>query len=177
MTEFKGQTSVIIQAPVEKVYAYLVDFRRHPEWAQNLTRVTQLSSGPIGIGTLFKTEEGPPPVPSGTKLKMMFHFIRGLISGAKPFSEAKITALEPNHRIAWQAGIPKGEGFFNFAAWEFVLEPNHTSTHVIQRFHWKPQNPTAEQMVGAAGVQGLESACAISLAHLKRQLEQTSSGV
>jgi uncharacterized membrane protein len=176
MSEFKGQTSITIQAPVEKVYAYLLDFPRHTEWAQNLSKVTQISVGPIAVGTTFKTEEGPPPVPLWAKLKMMVQFVAGVLSGAKPYSEAKITALETNRRIGWQAGIPKGSGFFNFAEWEFVLEPQGAATHLTQRFHWKPQEPGAARMVGAAGSDGLERACAVSLTQLKQRLEQSSNG-
>lgn len=175
MSEFKGQTSVTIQAPVEQVYAYLADFERHPEWVENLSKVTQITSGPVGVGTTFKTEEGPPPASASAKLKMMVHFMTGVFSGAKPYSEAKITALETNHRIAWQAGIPKGAGFFNFAEWEFEFEPQGSATHLTQRFHWQPQEPAAERMVATVGAAGLERSCAVSLAQLKRRLEQSTN--
>jgi uncharacterized membrane protein len=36
MPEYKGQSAITIQAPVDRVYAYLADFRRHPEWVKNL---------------------------------------------------------------------------------------------------------------------------------------------
>jgi uncharacterized membrane protein len=171
MNEVKGQSTITIQAPAEAVYAYLADFRRHPEWAQNIGKVTQVTPGSVGVGTTFKTEEGPPPVALGQKVVMMFHFVRGLLGGARPYSEARITALEPGRRIAWQAGIPKGDGFFNFAEWEFVLEPRDGATRLTQRFHWQPQNPTAARMVGAAGPGGLEKAVGVSLQALKRRLE------
>jgi uncharacterized protein YndB with AHSA1/START domain len=176
MNEFKGQTSITIQAPVEKVYAYLVDFQRHPEWAQNLSKVTQISSGPIGAGTTFKTQEGPPPVPLGKKLKMMAHFMSGVFSGAKTYSEAKITALEANRRIAWQAGVPKGESYLSFAEWEFIFEPQYKATRLTQRFRYAPPDSAGQRMIGVAGVEGLERACAVSLAQLKRRLEQSSNG-
>lgn len=175
MAEFKGQTSVIIQAPVEQVYNYLADFPRHPEWVQNLSKVTQISAGSVGVGTTFKTEEGPPPVTFGQKLWIMVYFLAGVFGGAKPYSEAKITALETNHRIAWQAGIRKGTGFFNFAEWEFELKPQGAATHLTQRFNWKPQNRTAERMVRVAGTAGLERSCAVSLAQLKHRLEQPTN--
>lgn len=171
MPEYKGLSTITIQAPIDKVYAYLVDFSRHPEWAQNLSKVTQVTPGSIAVGTMFKTQEGVPPVRMGQKLKMMVPFMLGVLSGAKPYSEAKITALESPGRIAWQAGIPKGTGFFNFAEWEFVLEAYGNATRLTQRFHWKPQTLNAERMVSAAGVEGLESAVAVNLTQLKRRLE------
>ena len=74
---------------------------------------------------------------------MMFFFIVGLISGTKPFSEAEITALEPSQRIAWLAGLRKGDGWFNRAQWELILEPQAGATRVTQRFRYMPQNITA----------------------------------
>ncbi len=170
------EESLTIQAPVEQVYAYLADFPHHPEWVKNVSKITPLTSQAQGVGATFKCEEGPPPVTFGQTLGMMRHFIAGLLGGMKPYSVAKITALEPHRRIAWEAGIPKGQGYFNFAEWEFVLEPQGSSTQLTQRFHWKPQNPTAERMVGAAGSAGLERAVAVSLAQLKRRLEQSVNG-
>lgn len=171
MNEYQGQTTVTIQAPIEKVYAYLADFPRHPEWVKNVSKITPQTANPAQVGATFKCEEGPPPVAFGQMLRMMRYFMAGVFGGAKPYSVAKITALEPHRRIGWEAGIPKGEGYFNFAQWEFVLEPQGAATRLTQRFHWKPQHPTAEKMVSAAGARGLEQSCAVSLAQLKRRLE------
>lgn len=175
MTEIKGETAIIIDAPIETIYSYLADFTRHPEWVQNLQRVQPVSQGPVGVGTIFQAQEGPPPVPLVKKLVMMFFFMRGVASGAKTYSRAEITALEPNRRIAWQGGVPKGEGYFNLAHWEFILEPQGQATRLIQRFQYLPQNPTAERMVGTAGAKGIAKACAVSLAHLKIILEQRAA--
>ena len=172
MSDVSGKTSILIDAPAQEVYAYLLDFTRHPEWVKNLQRVRQESSGPIGVGTTFQTSEGPPPVPLPTRLRMMRHFIGGLLSGAKPYSQAEITALEPGKRIAWRAGIPRGQGYFNLAEWEFILQPQGEATRLIQRFWYKPQAPGAARMVGAAGEGGIARACAINLARLKSRAEQ-----
>ena len=61
MPDYQGQSAITIQAPIDRVYAYLADFRRHPEWAKNLSKVTQVTPGPIAVGTVFKTQEGEPP--------------------------------------------------------------------------------------------------------------------
>jgi hypothetical protein len=103
---------------------------------------------------------------------MMRHFIGGLLSGAKPYSQAEITALESGQHIAWRAGIPRGEGYFNLAEWEFILQPQDEATRLIQRFCYKPQAPGAARMIGAAGVDGITRACAINLAQLKTVAEQ-----
>ena len=103
MPNYAGQSTITIQARIESVYAYLADFSRHSEWAKNVGKITPLTPGAVAVGSRFKSEEGPPPVPVGQRVNMMLHFIRGLLSGAKPYSEATITALEPPHRIAWNA--------------------------------------------------------------------------
>ena len=70
------------------------------------------------------------------------------------------------------AGIPRGEGYFNLAEWEFLLRPHGETTRLIQRFCYKPQALSAARMIGAAGSDGISRACAINLAHLKTVAEQ-----
>jgi len=172
METIQGETEQIINVPSAALYSYLLDFTRHPEWASNLSKVSQVTPGPIGVGTIFRTQEGPPPVPLLNKLRMMRHFVAGLLSGAKPYSQAEITALEPGQRIAWRAGVPRGTGYFNLAEWEFLLQPQAEATLLIQRFCYKPQASAAARMVGAAGPGGIARACALNMAHLKRIAEQ-----
>lgn len=171
MNEISGQTSIVIHAPAAELYSYLLDFTRHPEWVKNVQKVTQEGSDSVQVGTTFQTQEGPPPVALGPRLAMMFHFVRGLISGAKGYSRAEITGLEPNRRIAWKAGVPKGEGYFNVAQWEFLLEAQNESTHLTQRFVYQPQNEISRRMIGAAGAKGIEAACLVSLRQLKERME------
>ena len=175
MTETKGETSILIEAPAQVIYNYLLDFTKHPEWSRNLSRVWQVSDGPVEVGTIFHAQEGPPPVPLFKKLKMMVFFMAGVASGAKTYSQAEITGLEPGRRIAWKGGVPKGEHYFNLAHWEFILEPQGQVTRLTQRFQYLPQTPTANRMVGAAGPGGIEKACAVSLAQLKTVLEQQTA--
>jgi len=172
METIQGETELVIGVPSAALYAYLLDFPRHSEWVSNISRVSQVTPGPIGVGTIFRTQEGPPPVPLLTKVRMMRHFIAGLLSGAKPYSRAEITALEPGQRIAWRAGVPRGEGYFNLAEWEFILQPQGEATRLVQRFCYKPQEAGAARMVGAAGVAGITRACAVNLARLKTVAEQ-----
>jgi uncharacterized membrane protein len=174
MQEITGETSVTIQAPAQKVYEYLADLGRHSEWVENLAKVWQVSPGKISVGTVFRAQESAPPVPTLPKMRMMFFFIAGLISGTKPYSEAEITALEPGKRIAWLAGLRKGNGWFNRAQWELILEPQAGATRVTQRFHYMPQNATAARMIGAAGARGIEQACGVSLQRLKQRMETAS---
>ncbi len=172
MNEISGETSILIAASPHALYEYLSDFTRHPEWSSNLSKVEPLSQGMARVGMQFKTSEGPPPVSPMMKLNMMRGFVRGVLAGAKPYSIAEITALETDARIAWRAGIPYGDSFFNRAEWEFTFEVRPNGTQVTQRFHYFPQTAAAEQMIGAAGVEGITQACAVNLLRLKRVLEK-----
>jgi uncharacterized membrane protein len=171
MQEITGEASVIIQAPTQKVYEYLADLGRHSEWVENVSKVWQISPGAVGVGTTYRAQESAPPVETLPKMQMMVFFIAGLLSGTKPYSEAEITALEPGKRIAWQAGLRKGNGWFNRAQWELILEPQAGATRVTQRFRYMPQTPTAARMIGAAGADGIAHACGVSLQRLKKVLE------
>ena len=44
-----------IKAPVEKVFAYVTDFRKNAEWQEGVIESTQTPDGPTGPGTKFKT--------------------------------------------------------------------------------------------------------------------------
>ena len=172
METIQGETELVIKVPSTALYAYLLEFPRHSEWASNLSKVSQVTPGPIRVGTIFRTQEGPPPVPLLAKVRMMRHFIGGLLRGAKPYSQAEITALDSGQRIAWRAGVPREEGYFNLAEWEFILQPQGEATKLIQRFRYRPQTPGAARMIGTAGVDGITRACAVNLARLKTVAEQ-----
>jgi hypothetical protein len=172
METIQGETELLIRVSEMALYTYLLDFPRHPEWSSNLSKVSQITPGPIGVGTRFRTQEGPPPVPLLAKVRMMRHFIGGLLRGAKPYSQAEITALEPGQRIAWRAGVPRGAGYFNLAEWEFLLQPQGAGTKLIQRFCYRPQTSGAARMIATAGVDGITRACAVNLARLKTVAEQ-----
>lgn len=171
MNEIRGETTIVIEAPVTAVYNYLADFTRHPEWVKNVQKVTPLNGRQAGVGARFKTQEGVPPVGPRQKLKMMLHFMRGVFSGAKTYSIAEITALESGRRIAWRGGVPKGNGYFNISDWEVLLESQGKATRLTQRFCYRPQTAVAVSMIGAAGAQGIEQACAVNLGQLKQRLE------
>lgn len=53
MARFSKDTT--IDAPADKVFAYVADFPRHSEWAQHNLEVMQTSSGTVGVGSTFST--------------------------------------------------------------------------------------------------------------------------
>ena len=48
------EKQVTISAPRDKVFAYVADFKKHPEWAGHNLEVT-LPDGPVAVGTTFST--------------------------------------------------------------------------------------------------------------------------
>jgi len=50
-----AEKQITINAPDDKVFSYVANFPRHSEWAQHRLKVEQTSSGPVGLGTTFKS--------------------------------------------------------------------------------------------------------------------------
>jgi uncharacterized protein YndB with AHSA1/START domain len=115
--ETQWQGSVEINAPVERVYAYLADFPKHCEWAQTLERMELRRPGDDrGVGAIYRTDE-----------RQAMHADRAPRGPlpAKAFkgtTECEVTELEPNRRIAWRAHpVPVTLG--TSAQLAFDLEP------------------------------------------------------
>jgi len=47
-------STVEIKAPVEKVFAFITDFRRYHEWQDGIIESSQMPDGPTQLGTKFK---------------------------------------------------------------------------------------------------------------------------
>ena len=177
MDEIAGEAAIQIDAEPQAVYDYLLDFTRHPEWARNLSRVTLITAPPIGVGSRFKTMEGAPPAPLGRTLRAIAHLVRGMLGGARGYSLAEITALEPGRRLAWRGTLPSRQGEFQHADWEVRLEPREGGTRLTQRFRYYPQVPAARRMLRALGdAEGIAAAAAINLRQLKQRLESRATG-
>jgi uncharacterized protein YndB with AHSA1/START domain len=73
--------SILVSAPVDKVFTYLADLSRRIEWAQE-KQVTITSPGPVRVGTTFKTvTEGPE---------------------YRSYSNYQVTEFVPGERLAWE---------------------------------------------------------------------------
>lgn len=53
MKQYEEQ--ITINAPADKVYAYVSDFTRHGEWAGHGLTVTKDGDGPVAVGSTFST--------------------------------------------------------------------------------------------------------------------------
>lgn len=102
-------------------------------------------------------------------MKLIFPLIGKLI-GTAGYTEAEITALESDRRVAWKAAAPlKKGGFFMKAEWEIYLEPQGEATRIRQRFHIMPQGKLAMNPESVTRITGDE--VARNLARLKTILE------
>jgi len=45
------EASVVINQPIDKVFAYVTDSGSWPQWEDGLLKVEQTSKGPMGVGT------------------------------------------------------------------------------------------------------------------------------
>ncbi len=133
----KGEREILIQAPVDEVYEYLCDFTRHTEWNYQPTEITKVSEGPVDVGTVFRAQERSPSRGPWIMRKVEAIVLRRM--AGKGYTEAEITAMEPDRRLAWKAAFPlRTGGYWMKAEWEIVLEPQNGATRVRQRYHFKP---------------------------------------
>ena len=49
----KIETSVVINRPIEEVFAFVTDVEKMPQWSAELVEAKKTSEGPVGVGTTF----------------------------------------------------------------------------------------------------------------------------
>jgi len=81
MTHF--DTSVMIDAPCERVWAIMCDTERWAEWTSSITSVQPLESGPLALGRRYRIRQ--PKVPPATWT---------------------VTELDDGRSFAWVTGTP-----------------------------------------------------------------------
>lgn len=174
MAEFTSERTIVIAAPVEAVYAYVEDFPRHVEWNQQPSEITKITEGPVGVGSVFWTKEKPPRNTPWV-MKMLFPLL-GKLMGGTGYTEAKITALETNRRVAWTAIAPKKKGGLNAKAeWEINLEPQGGGTRVTQGVYFQLLGKMVANMDPGKLSQQSGEEMAANLAYLKTVLETQSA--
>ena len=170
MTEFNSERTVVIQAPMAAVYEYVSDFPRHVEWNHQPTKMTKISDGPVGVGSVFRTKEQPPRTMPWV-MKLIFPLL-GKLMGSMDYTEAEITALDSNRHVTWKAEAPlKKGGFLAKAEWEINLEPQGEDTLVTQGVHFQFFGKMAERMDAEKLAQDVGKETAANLAQLKTIME------
>ncbi len=179
MAKFSFETAVDIQAPKDQVFNYVADFPRHTEWNHQPQRMTLLTSGPIRVGSQYKTEEDLPGN-SPTVQKLMFRVVMPLLKMRHKFeghTVAEITALEPNERVAWTAHMPNKQGKKLMQMhWELQMEGENGTTKVIQRCEIDPPADSPFMgMINEDAAKRTEDESAANLARLKSVLEHRTN--
>lgn len=49
------EKQAVIDAPAAKVFAYVADFTKHPEWGKHIVELTPTSEGPTALGSTFRS--------------------------------------------------------------------------------------------------------------------------
>ncbi len=55
----KLDTSVVINRPIEEVFAFATDLEKMTQWMSELVEAKQTSEGPVGVGTTFSAVASP----------------------------------------------------------------------------------------------------------------------
>lgn len=116
--------TVHVDAPVERVFAYLADFERHPEWDRFTVRVEQTSPGDAsGVGAEWRVYERLNVFSQGSH-ESRFKNGTGL-------AKREVRELVPNQRLTWHTHpVPKVGVSADFT---FEVEPDGQGTKVTQR--------------------------------------------
>jgi len=121
----KGPTfRVHVDAPPERVYSYVADFTRHPEWSPDEMKIEAVTPGPTRVGSTYKAE--------------------GTLQGKRNRSELQVTALTPSSRIAFTATDKSGPLFHTFT---FTSQDGGT---LVERNLAAPRLPFAQQALRTA---------------------------
>ncbi len=137
----RHECSVVIDRPVDEVFAYLADFTHVPAWNYFVTRVEQTTAGPVGVGTEF-------------------HQVR-----RDDEQTYRVTDYEPPRRVR-VATLPGERPAFTR---DLHLEPvGDGGTTIRDDWELDTGHPGVVQRLAARRVQG---AVATNLAHLAELLE------
>ena len=91
------QESIVINRPIDEVFAFVANFENNPKWESNFQKVKLLSSTPSGVGTKYQCD-----------LKL---------PGQTAISIFEITEYEVNKKIVFEgepAGPAKPDGSYLF---------------------------------------------------------------
>jgi uncharacterized membrane protein len=120
--EWEG--SIYVQAPVDKVFSYLADVSRHPEWDVFAARVTQLTPGnEQGEGSEWEVHERLNLVVRGKREPRW--------KNGAGITHRQLREVVANRRVSWHSHPVPKVGISADFAWE--LAPEGAGTRVTQR--------------------------------------------
>lgn len=93
------ESSVVIDRPIEEVFAFLADGENDPKFSPRVLEIRKTTDGPPGVGTVYASTVKD--------------------AGMKTQREFELTEFEPNRRIRWaersKNAITAPEGGYDFA--------------------------------------------------------------
>ena len=114
-----GVVQTVVNAPAQRVFGYVMDFTRHPEWmtwgSYTILEVAPASPGPVRLGSTFTMLVREVTLGYGTSVEERQYNV-------------EVTDFVPNERLAWT----------NFDRHRFVieLEPSLRGIQVKFRHGW-----------------------------------------
>jgi len=141
---FQVETSIVINRPIEDVFAVLSNLENNPKWASGFLEATKTSQGPIGVGTTW-------------------HVVQKAL-GQRLESDVEVIAYEANRTC-----VHKGKGGPMAVEMRQTYEPVAGGTRVSLAFEAEPGGffKLAEPLVKSFAKRALET----DLANLKDLME------
>jgi len=147
MAQFK--TSIVIQRPVETVFAMVSNYQNSSLWVSGALEHQKISPGPLGVGTVIRTAG---------------HFM-----GQRVEATRTVVAYDPNARYAFRSAYQQ----VPFTT-TFVFEPAQSGTRLTATVEGEPTGlyKAAMPLILSAIRQQLEG----DLRRLKKLLEEPPAG-
>ena len=136
-----------INAPPEKVFAYVADLQKHPEWS-HIEELKKTSDGAVGVGSTYES--------------------RGKNLGMTTTDKIEVTEYQSNQRIGWRS---RG-GFGMQFNWSFEVQPQGDGTLLIERF--EPPSGAIANLIGRFAQKSTVTAIQEGLARIKEKLEESA---
>jgi carbon monoxide dehydrogenase subunit G len=136
--------TVIIQRPVEEVFAFLADFENVPKWNYAIVQTTKASPGPVRVGTTYRQIRSEP---------------------SRSEEGFEVTVLEPPSRLEVQGQI----GPFR-ARISYLLEPSGSGTRLRNAVDLESSGPLT--LVAPLATSRVKHAVAANLDTLKHIMEK-----
>lgn len=144
------QNTLMIQRPIDDVFAFLADFENIPTWNYAIVQTTKTSPGPVEVGTTYRQ-------------------IRSIPTRSEEGFE--VTAFEPTTRLEVHGDI----GPFT-ATISYLLAPVGDGTRLVNVVDLEPAS-AASRLLAPLATSRVKAAVAANLNTLKRLLEAGSLGV
>ena len=131
----KNEKSIIIQRPIEEVFAFVSDLQNATQWQSGVLEVRRVTEGPLGIGTQFA-------------------FVRKFM-GRKMEAISEFLAYEPNSKVVFK----NNSGPMDFEN-SYLFEATDEDTRLTSILEMQPKGfiSLAEPLIDAGLKREMETA-------------------